>query len=117
MILAGLLAINGSALAHTGIKTTEPANEEKLETAPKHLSLTFAGSVRLMKVILKDGDDKDLKIGFKPKVEASNSFEIAVPEIEIGEYTVSWTAMGKDGHKMTGDFSFMVGSEEISQDG
>ena len=116
VMLASVLAISTSALAHTGIKSTQPANEQTLETAPKHLTLNFSGSVRLMKVILKDGDDKDLKIDFKPTAKAADSFKIAVPDIENGGYTVSWTAMGKDGHKMTGDFSFLINDKDMSNE-
>ncbi|WP_181389837.1 copper resistance CopC family protein [Leucothrix pacifica] len=116
MMVASLLTLSASALAHTGIKSTYPANEQMLEAAPKQLTLNFGASVRLMKVILMDGEHKDLNIGFKPKAEAGTSFKIAVPEIEVGEYMVSWTTMGKDGHKMSGDFSFMVHGEGMSHD-
>lgn len=116
IMIAGLLTVSTAALAHTGIKSTYPANEQMLEAAPQQLTLNFGAPVRLMKVILMDGDHKDLKIGFKPGAEAGTSFKIAVPEIEVGEYMVSWVTMGKDGHKMSGDFSFMVHGEGMSHD-
>ena len=117
VMIAGLLTISASVMAHTGIKSTYPANEQMLEAAPKQLTLSFGAAVRLMKVTLMDGDHKDLKIGFKPTAKMDKSFKIAVPKIEMGEYMVSWVSMGKDGHKMSGDFSFMVHGEGMTHDG
>ena len=117
VMIAGLLTISASVMAHTGIKSTFPANEQMLEAAPKQLTLNFGAPVRLMKVVLMDGEHKDLEIGFKPTAKADKSFKIAVPKIEMGEYMVSWVSMGKDGHKMSGDFSFMVHGEGMTHDG
>ena len=50
IMIAGLLTMSGSVLAHTGIKSTYPANEQILEAAPKQLTLNFGAPVRLMKV-------------------------------------------------------------------
>ena len=116
LMATALLTLSASVLAHTGIKSTYPANEQMLEAAPKQLTINFGAPVRLMKVILMDGDHKDLEIGFKPSAVANNSFKIAVHEIKVGEYMVSWVSMGKDGHKMKGDFSFMVHGEGMGHD-
>lgn len=111
MMILGLLSMSLSAVAHTGLKTTYPANEQMLEAAPKQLSLVFGAPVRLMKVVLMDAEHKDLKIGFKPSAQANETFKITVPELQLGQYMVSWVSMGKDGHKMSGDFNFMVQSK------
>ena len=111
LIVAGLFTMNAAALAHTGIKSTYPANEQMLEAAPKQLTLNFGAPVRLMKVVLMDGEHKDLGMEFKPSADANASFKVAAPAMTMGEYMVSWVAMGEDGHKMTGDFSFMVHGE------
>lgn len=116
MMATSLLTLSASVLAHTGIKSTYPADEQMLEAAPKQLTISFGAPVRLMKVILVDGEHKDLEIGFKPSAKADKTFKIAVPEIEVGEYMVSWVSMGKDGHKMKGDFSFMVHGKGMSHD-
>ena len=117
VMIAGLLTVSASVMAHTGIKSTFPENEQMLEAAPEQLTLNFGAPVRLMKVVLMDGGHKDLEIGFKPTAKADKSFEIAVPKIKMGEYMVSWVSMGKDGHKMSGDFSFMVHGEGMTHDG
>lgn len=111
LIVAALFTMSAAALAHTGIKSTYPANEQMLGAAPKQLTLNFGAPVRLMKVVLMDGEHQDLKIRFKPSADANTTFKVAAPVMSMGEYMVSWVAMGKDGHKMTGDFSFMVHGE------
>jgi methionine-rich copper-binding protein CopC len=111
LMIASLFTLSTAALAHTGIKSTYPANEQMLDAAPKQLTLTFSAAVRLMKVTLMDGEHKDLGIDFKPSADAGTTFKVKAPELSMGEYMVSWVSMGKDGHKMTGDFSFMVHGE------
>jgi len=113
MLLASLLATSVSAIAHTGLKSSLPADEQTLETTPEKLTLTFSGSVRLMKVTLTDSDDKALEIDFKPSAKANKIFDINSPELSSGEYTVNWISMGKDGHKIKGDFSFNIQNKAL----
>lgn len=112
MIISSLLSVSVSAIAHTGIKSTYPANKQALEAAPKQLSLNFRAPVRLMKVILADAEYKDLKIGFKPSAKAGKTFKVSMPELQVGKYVVNWVSMGRDGHKMKGNFNFMVNLPE-----
>ena len=116
IIATTALLISISVLAHTGIKSTFPANEQSLTEAPTQLTLTFSGPVRLMKVLMSNSEAEALDIEFKPTAQANKSFDVALPDLEKGQYLVSWVSMGKDGHKMKGDFSFTVTSEGVSHD-
>lgn len=108
-----LLTLSTALSAHTGIKSTEPTNQQTLDSAPEKLSLTFRAPVRLMKVSLKDVEKTDLDLGFKPSAKANKSFHIELPELPVGEYFVKWVSMGKDGHKITGNFSFDIVEKSI----
>ena len=110
IISTGLLLLNTTIFAHTGIKSTLPENKAVLEKAPKELMLTFKGSARLMKVELFDTNQEAVEIGFKPTVKAAKSFTISLPDLTVGKYQAKWVMMGKDGHKMKGDFAFTVDS-------
>jgi len=111
IILTGLLAVSTSVIAHTGIKSTSPTNEQVLNTSPEKLILTFKGSVRLMKVVLLDSEEETLETDFKPSAKAGKTFDIGIPSLTAGNYAVHWTSMGKDGHKIKGDFSFKISTE------
>ena len=112
ILLASLFIFNSSVLAHTGIKSTFPENAQTLETSPEKITLTFKGNVRLMKVTLAGSDEKALETDFKPSAKPTKTFDITPSKLTSGEYTVHWVSMSKDGHKITGDFSFDVGSKD-----
>ena len=108
IIAASLLALSANLSAHTGIQSTYPGNEEILEQAPKQLEFTFKGAVRLMAISLTNTQKKAIKVAFKPSAKAKKSFEVILPNLSLGQYNVKWISMGKDGHKIKGNFSFMI---------
>jgi len=97
-----------NAAAHTGIKSTLPANNAVLKQSPETLTLSFRNAVRLMKVTLLDTDEEKVKTDFKPTAKAAKAFVVDLPELTVGQYKTNWVSMGKDGHKMKGSFVFTV---------
>ena len=106
------LVLTFSASAHISLKQSTPAQEAMLMKSPEELSLTFGGEVRLAKVIIKDEKNKSINFDFKPSATPSTDFNWSLPSLAQGTYTVKWTALGGDGHKMTGTFRFMVHKNE-----
>jgi len=106
------LVLTFSASAHISLKQSTPAQEAMLMKSPEQLSLTFGGEVRLAKVIIKDEKNKSINFDFKPSSTPSTDFSWSLPSLVQGTYTVKWTALGGDGHKMTDTFRFMVHKNE-----
>ena len=106
------LVLTFSASAHISLKQSIPAQEAMLMQGPEELSLIFSGEVRLAKVIIKDEKNKSINFDFKPSSTPSTDFSWSLPSLVQGTYTVKWTALGGDGHKMTGTFRFMVHKNE-----
>ena len=106
------LVLTFSASAHISLKQSIPAQEAMLMKSPEQLSLTFGGEVRLAKVIIKDEKNKSINFDFKPSATPSTDFNWSLPSLAQGTYTVKWTALGGDGHKMTDTFRFMVHKNE-----
>ena len=106
------LVLTFSASAHISLKQSTPAQEAMLMKSPEQLSLTFGGEVRLAKVIIKDEKNKSINFDFKPSATPSTDFNWSLPSLAQGTYTVKWTALGGDGHKMTDTFRFMVHKNE-----
>jgi len=94
--------------AHVDLTETVPADEAMLMQSPATLKLTFSAPVRMMKLSLIDAEKKAVKFGFAASATAASEFEWPLPTLKEGEYQVSWIVMGQDGHKMTGDYSFML---------
>ena len=106
------LVLTFSASAHISLKQSIPAQEAMLMQGPEELSLIFSGEVRLAKVIIKDEKNKTINFDFKPSATPSTDFNWSLPSLAQGTYTVKWTALGGDGHKVTGTFRFMVHKNE-----
>ena len=106
------LVLTFSASAHISLKQSTPTQEAMLMQSPEQLSLTFGGEVRLAKVIIKDEKNKSINFDFKPSSTPSIDFSWSLPSLAQGTYTVKWTALGGDGHKMTDTFRFMVHKSE-----
>lgn len=106
------LVLTFSASAHISLKQSIPAQEAMLMQGPEELSLIFSGEVRLAKVIIKDEKNKTINFDFKPSATPSTDFNWSLPSLAQGTYTVKWTALGGDGHKMTDTFRFMVHKNE-----
>jgi methionine-rich copper-binding protein CopC len=98
-----------SALAHTELSQTVPADKAVLETAPKEVMLHFTEVVRLTSVALRKEGGAASELGPLP---AGKSRHFAVParELSAGAYTVEWRALSDDGHALRGAFGFTAGT-------
>jgi hypothetical protein len=100
------LIFAGPAQAHSVLESSIPADGTTV-TEPKTVSLTFTRAVRLvtLKLIAKD---VDTSLPVDRSAPAAKSFSAPLPTVAPGAYEVKWTASARDGHIMTGSFSFTV---------
>ena len=95
--------------AQTGLESSVPSNNTMLMESLEEIELHFASEVNLIKLELVDrANGESVSLGFKPTTAAATDFSQPLPALKIGTYQVNWAAMGADGHKMEGDFSFMM---------
>ena len=85
-----------------------PADNAMLMKSPEVIEVTFGNPVRLVSLSIANTKGEPIETAFKPSMEASDTFSYNLPMLMPSTYKVSWTIMGDDGHKMKGDFSFMV---------
>ena len=96
------------ALAHTHLLRSSPGENEVLANSPPSATLVFAEPVTLtgVKIESKNGLKTTLKPPpAKPAAEAT----VALPALAPSRYTMSWRAVGRDGHIMSGEIHFTVG--------
>jgi methionine-rich copper-binding protein CopC len=108
LFTATMVLMTSNVFAHAGLKSSAPKDNAMLMSSPKALQLQYTKAVVLAKVTMQDKQGAEVDIDFKPTTKASNRYDISLPALASGNYRVSWTVMGSDAHKMTGDFSFMV---------
>ncbi len=110
-----LALLTNLATAHSGLKDSMPGNGAVLTHLPEELILEFTTPVKLVRVQLIAQSGEPLKLLSKPSKNFATTFTIASPMLATGNYKVKWIAMGKDAHKMKGNFTFTLHAPEIKK--
>ena len=108
LVGATLIVTASSAFAHVKLESAIPAINASVASQPKNITLNFGEEVMLMNVKLLDAQRKDIPLNYKITHDMKKSFEVAVPKLKKGKYTVVWTTMGADGHNMNGEYNFTL---------
>ncbi|EPG38219.1 hypothetical protein F907_02191 [Acinetobacter colistiniresistens] len=109
LIIGTTLTIaTSTAFAHVSLISAIPAANTIVSSQPKNLSLNFGDEVMLMKIQVLDEQRRELPLNYKVSHDLKKSFDVALPSLKKGKYTVLWSTMGKDGHNMTGEYSFTL---------
>lgn len=108
IVLLTSFVFSTSVWAHAELISSSPVKEAMLHESPTKLVLSFSAPVRLVRLELRDKSNKAMAIE-KPSMKKSQAdYSLKLPPLADSTYTVSWVMMGEDGHKMTGQFDFMV---------
>ncbi|MET3999954.1 copper resistance protein CopC [Marinobacterium iners] len=107
LLAAGLIALSAPVMAHTDMMDSHPMDGAMMMEQVGELKLNFGMPVRLVNVKLISSDNRPVSIDFSPMMEPGKQFSVPVPMLQPDNYTVHWTTMGDDGHKMKGSFGFM----------
>ena len=108
LFILTLLFFSNLLLAHSALNSSSPSNGDELDKSPEKISLTFLNPVKLIKFEIFSEDQKTIETDFEASMEDRMEFNINPGELSNGLYTVIWTMMGPDGHKMKGEFLFKV---------
>ena len=99
------------AFARTSLVDSFPAKGQTITGSPAEIHLTFNERVEArycrIKLVSNAGKRFDAD---RPAADKAtpNTIVAAVPVLRPGTYSARWTAVGSDGHKTHGDFSFTV---------
>lgn len=97
------------SLAHTQLQESMPSDGAMLMEPPSALQLTFSAPVNLLDLkLVETGSKRTLALDFTPTTQSASTFSYSLPSLAVGNYQVSWSILGGDGHQMEGNFSFMV---------
>ncbi len=103
----GLLA-PAVLLAHTELTASNPANGAVLDVSPPTIDLSFTEAVQLLRLIVTDSGGKEAPTEFSPSAAAQKNFATVLPVLAQDTYTVNWTVLGDDGHRVENSFTFSV---------
>jgi len=102
----GSMFASSMLLAHAGLAESNPGDKAVLNHSPENLEFIFSEEVRLLKVIVHDSSSMEVDTGFAPDSKAETLFSVVMPELSADTYTVEWTILGSDSHRVEGEFSF-----------
>lgn len=110
-LFATTLLTPASAAAHGRLRSSAPAANARLTTAPREIRLVFTESPELsFTTAALVGPDGPVQLGglaATPDVPMG----VAAPirgRLVAGAYTVTWQTAGADGHPVRGTFSFVI---------
>jgi methionine-rich copper-binding protein CopC len=96
-------------LAHTGLSSSLPENNQVLDSSPEQLEMVFSGPVLMARVELRDPSGGRIDLDISGYTETAESFSVDLPDdFPAGKYTARWTVLGEDGHTMAGALSFTI---------
>jgi len=109
-VFALTILIAGQAFAHANLTGADPA-DKAIVASPDALNLTFneTPNLEFSKVRLTGPEGKD--IGMEAPMLMNSDKTIMVPvsdTLEPGLYTVNWSVLSVDGHKLKGAYTFTV---------
>ena len=109
-----LIAMAGSdAIAHSEMNKSTPADGETVAVGLNQIELKFTDDLRLTLVKISRESEQDsggIAITRIPKAFTSH-VTLSVPPLKAGDYKVTWTGVGRDGHVMSGAFTFAVSAD------
>ncbi len=109
ILLAGLAAFWAtSALAHSPLDSTTPANEAVVTQMPTEVLIDFKGSIRLTRVSITHADTHRMDMDLGEQTAFMQEFALPMHDMGAGTYVVEWRGLGDDGHALNGTFSFTV---------
>ncbi|WP_336027546.1 copper resistance CopC family protein [Geodermatophilus sp. FMUSA9-8] len=99
-----LLVAPGTASAHTGLRTTDPAADSTVTSTPQAVTLTFSASILGGDVTVTGPDGSP--VGTGPVAHDGAVLIAPVALTAAGRHTVTWSAVSDDGHALDGTFAF-----------
>ncbi len=104
-------AFQTTVWAHAALESATPAKDAEIAVAPKEVVLHFNENLEAAFSSAKVVDSKGAAVSTeKASLDPANAtiLKIPVPALAPGKYTVQYSAVGHDGHRRKGDYSFTV---------
>jgi copper resistance protein C len=106
LAIAALVIGASPASAHNVLKSTSPADGEKVARTPSSVILTFdEPAIALGTKLVVTGPEGPAQIG-KPRLVDNTVTQDLQPGAPAGTYTVDWRVTSADGHPISGSFTF-----------
>lgn len=103
---AAVLILVATAHAHAHLSAAVPP-EGSSGKAPERVVLSFSEAARITTMTLQREGEEPRKLTPLP-AEMAARITVPLPRLSPGKYTLSWRAIGSDGHVVPGALHFTV---------
>lgn len=111
LVSACATGLVGPASAHAHLVETNPIDHAVAKSSPDVVSLRFSGGVEasVSSISISGADGTTIPVDDPVFHELSKTLTVhpGVP-LEAGTYSVRWKALSRDGHPVSGSFTFTV---------
>ncbi|WP_370327768.1 copper resistance protein CopC [Euzebya sp.] len=100
------------AAAHTALLGSSPASGDRLAYSPDEIVLSFAAPVDVRTVghHLRTADGEEIAVEVATPGPTADVVAFEVPRLAQGTYGFAWESVGDDGHRLSGEVVFGVGT-------
>lgn len=108
---ASALVFSSAAFAHAKLESSSPQANAVVSPAPTQVRLQFSEQLELPFSKVKLVDEKGLVIeATKTALDSANPKVLiaTVPVLHAGAWSVQWSTVTRDGHKVKGQYDFKV---------
>ncbi|HWA23723.1 MAG TPA: copper resistance CopC family protein [Caulobacterales bacterium] len=106
--LAFFAATAPAAFAHTHVRTTSIADNAALTAPPADFTVAFTEPAAIANVTLATGAGAPAPLNYQPPAGFAASYQIPLPHLDAGAYTLAWRMIARDGHVMNGTVHFTI---------
>ncbi len=99
-----------AAMAHVHLQSSIPAAGSTVKASPERLVLVFQEAVELKALSVQKVGDSAATALELPKA-AAEQLAVPLPRLADGDYTISYTYVGPDEHKMSSTLKFKVSAK------
>lgn len=111
-VLAGM---TGTASAHTGLKTSDPADGATVKKPPADIELVFTEAIsRNFATVVVTGPDGKKVVDGKPGIKGTTLTQPLTEDLENGRYAIAFRVVSADGHPITKELHFTLKAPEPS---
>ncbi|MBK9251470.1 MAG: copper resistance protein CopC [Proteobacteria bacterium] len=99
-----------AVMAHVHLQSSIPAAGSTVKASPERLVLVFQEAVELKALSVQKVGDSAATALELPKA-AAEQLAVPLPRLADGDYTISYTFVGPDEHKMSSTLKFKVSAK------
>jgi copper transport protein len=113
LALGAVLLMAAPASAHASLTSTEPVGGTAVSSPPDRVVLRFSESVQIPLGSIRvfaSPSGKQVETGGAGHADGGSAVAVDLPDLDDGNYIVTWRVTSADAHPIHGAFTFAVGS-------